>query len=142
MDSISVVNPVSGEVIHTLEPYSATDVALEFVEAKKLQPSWNAIGAKARARIAAKYADLVIENQNSLMDQLQLETGKSRSHAFEEITGGLADVITDGEEADGPNADQIAISKEFDKIAKPTFIAMREMLDGKIERRLEATPAE
>ncbi len=90
MDSISVVNPVSGEVIHSLEPYSATDVALEFVEAKKLQPSWNALGAKARAKIAANYADLVIENQDSLMDQLQLETGKSRSHAFEEITGGLA----------------------------------------------------
>ncbi|MFZ9869710.1 MAG: DNA-directed RNA polymerase subunit omega [Candidatus Kapaibacteriota bacterium] len=59
-----------------------------------------------------------------------------------QITERLADVITDGEEADGPNADQIAISKEFDKIAKPTFIAMREMLDGKIDRRLDAPVAE
>ena len=90
MDSISVVNPVSGEVLHELKPYSAASVALEFVEAKKLQPAWDQLGAKARAKIAAKYADLVIENQESLMDQLQLETGKSRSHAFEEITGGVA----------------------------------------------------
>lgn len=90
MDSISVVNPVSGAVLHELKPYSASDVAFEFVEAKKLQPAWHELGARARAKIAAKYADLVIQNQERLMDQLQLETGKSRSHAFEEITGGVA----------------------------------------------------
>ena len=49
----------------------------------------------------------------------------------------LADVIEDTEEADGPNADQIAISKEFDRLAKPTFIAMREMIDGQISVELE-----
>ncbi len=59
-----------------------------------------------------------------------------------QITERLADVITDGDETEGPNADQIAISKEFDRIAKPTFIAMREMLDGKIDRKIEASPEE
>jgi len=59
-----------------------------------------------------------------------------------QITERLADVITDGDENEGPNADQIAISKEFDKIPKPTFIAMREMLDGKIDRRIEEAPEE
>ena len=54
-----------------------------------------------------------------------------------QISERLADVITDGDETEGPNADQIAISKEFDVIPKPTFIAMREMLDGRIERRIE-----
>ena len=47
----------------------------------------------------------------------------------------LADVIEDSEEVDGPNEDQIAISKEFDVIPKPTFIAMHEMVGGKIEVR-------
>jgi len=59
-----------------------------------------------------------------------------------QITERLADVITDGDETEGPNADQIAISKEFDRIAKPTFIAMKEMLDGQIERTIEAAPEE
>ena len=54
-----------------------------------------------------------------------------------QITERLADVIEETDEADGPNADQIAISKEFDKLAKPTFIAMREMLDGKISVDME-----
>jgi DNA-directed RNA polymerase subunit K/omega len=47
----------------------------------------------------------------------------------------LVDVITDGDENEGPNYDQIAISREFDKIPKPTFLAMREMVDGKIHVR-------
>ncbi len=59
-----------------------------------------------------------------------------------QISERLADVITDGDETEGPNADQIAISKEFDVIPKPTFIAMREMLDGKIERRIESSEEE
>lgn len=59
-----------------------------------------------------------------------------------QISERLADVITDGDENEGPNADQIAISKEFDVIPKPTFIAMREMLDGKIERRIEKSEEE
>ena len=47
----------------------------------------------------------------------------------------LADVIEDSEEIDGPNEDQIAISKEFDVVPKPTFIAMHEMVGGKISVR-------
>ena len=56
-----------------------------------------------------------------------------------QISERLADVIVDSEETDGPNADQIAISKEFDRLAKPTFIAMREMIDGKIHIQSETT---
>jgi DNA-directed RNA polymerase subunit K/omega len=33
------------------------------------------------------------------------------------------------------NPDQLIISKEFDKIPKPTFLAIDEMLDGEINHR-------
>lgn len=56
-----------------------------------------------------------------------------------QISERMADVIVDTDENEGPNADQIAISKEFDKLAKPTFIAMKEMLDGQIHFRLDGT---
>lgn len=49
-----------------------------------------------------------------------------------QISERMADVIIDTDEAEGPNLDQIAISKEFDVIPKPTFLAMKEMLDRKI----------
>ncbi|MBI2794314.1 MAG: DNA-directed RNA polymerase subunit omega [Ignavibacteria bacterium] len=54
-----------------------------------------------------------------------------------QISERMADVIIDTDENEGPNADQIAISKEFDKLAKPTFIAMKEMIDGQIHFRID-----
>ncbi len=59
-----------------------------------------------------------------------------------QISERLADVIVDTEEIEGPNADQIAISKEFDLIAKPTFIAMKEMTSGQVTVRLEEYESE
>ena len=49
-----------------------------------------------------------------------------------QISERMADVIVDTDETEGPNLDQIAISKEFDVIPKPTFLAMKEMLEGQI----------
>jgi DNA-directed RNA polymerase subunit K/omega len=47
-----------------------------------------------------------------------------------QITERMADVIDDSDESEGPNLDQIAISKEFDVLPKPTFTAMKEMVSG------------
>ncbi len=43
-----------------------------------------------------------------------------------EITNRLADVI-DTSETEGANFDQLAISREFDNLPKPTFLAMKEI---------------
>ena len=48
----------------------------------------------------------------------------------------MADVIIDSDENEGINYDQLAISREFDNIPKPTFIAMREIMDGNLTFRL------
>ena len=39
------------------------------------------------------------------------------------------------DEGDITNFDQLEISREFDRIPKPTFLALDEMLDGEIEHR-------
>jgi DNA-directed RNA polymerase subunit K/omega len=49
-----------------------------------------------------------------------------------EINIRLADVIDTNDTTDGANFDQIAISREFDKMPKPTFIAMKEIMDAKL----------
>lgn len=54
----------------------------------------------------------------------------------QQLQGRMANVITDSDETEGTNYDQLAISREFDVIPKPTFIAMREMLDGKVNYEL------
>jgi len=52
-------------------------------------------------------------------------------HIKTEIQNRMVDVI-DGGDTDGTNFDQIAISREFDRIPKPTFIAMKEINEGKL----------
>ena len=90
MKTIEVLDPLSGDKLHDIEAHSAAAVALKFESARAAQPSWAQIGAKARARIASGLVDALIGRQEELMDMLQLETGKSRNHAFEEVTGALA----------------------------------------------------
>lgn len=90
MASIKVVDPLTGNELHEIDAHSASDVALRFQSAREAQPAWAAIGGKARARVASQLVDSLIAKQEDLMDMLQKETGKSRSHAFEEITGALA----------------------------------------------------
>jgi len=41
------------------------------------------------------------------------------------------------DETEYGNYDQLQISKEFDKIAKPTFLAMKEMLNSDLSFRIE-----
>jgi DNA-directed RNA polymerase subunit K/omega len=41
------------------------------------------------------------------------------------------------DETEYGNYDQLQISKEFDKIAKPTFLAMKEMLNNDLSFRIE-----
>jgi len=49
-----------------------------------------------------------------------------------ELSLRMADVIVSSDESEGANFDQISISREFDRIPKPTFIAMREISEGKL----------
>ena len=76
------------------------------------------------------YESIVAMGQRSRQINDQIKT---------QITERLADVIVDTDEAEGPSEDQIRISKEFDVIPKPTFLAMREKIDGQISISNEAT---
>jgi succinate-semialdehyde dehydrogenase / glutarate-semialdehyde dehydrogenase len=89
MANIDVIDPLTGSKLHEIESHSAADVALRFLDASKSQPSWASTPPKTRAKIAGKIAGALIERQEELMDLLQRETGKSRAHAFEEVTGAL-----------------------------------------------------
>lgn len=54
----------------------------------------------------------------------------------ENLSRRLESVMSSGdEEGDITNFDQLEISREFDRIPKPTFLALDEMLDGEISFR-------
>ena len=88
--AIAIIDPISGKKLHDLEAHSATDVALRFDEGRSAQKLWAQTPPAERSTIAYRLVDAVIARQDELMDILQRETGKSRAHAFEEITGALA----------------------------------------------------
>jgi DNA-directed RNA polymerase subunit K/omega len=53
-----------------------------------------------------------------------------------EISMRMEDIIITTSESEGANFDQIAISREFDSVPKPTFLAMKEILDNKLHFEL------
>jgi succinate-semialdehyde dehydrogenase/glutarate-semialdehyde dehydrogenase len=89
MNFIEVVSPLTGEKLHDIQSFSASEVADAFAVARKAQPSWAKLGGSSRARLAKSLANLLAARQAEMMDILQAETGKSRSHAFEEVAGAL-----------------------------------------------------
>lgn len=49
-----------------------------------------------------------------------------------ELNTKMADIIPTTDESEGANQDQITISRDFDKLPKPTFIAMKEIFEEKL----------
>ncbi|MDQ1266414.1 MAG: hypothetical protein QG635_1566, partial [Bacteroidota bacterium] len=62
-------------------------------------------------------------------------------HIKTEINDRLADVITTNDDVEGANFDQISISREFDRLPKPTFLAMKEINEDKLKYTLPEAEA-
>jgi succinate-semialdehyde dehydrogenase / glutarate-semialdehyde dehydrogenase len=88
-DQVTIVNPATGKKIYDLPQLSVGQVAKAVADARLAQPSFAAMPVKERAAALFRLHDLLLNNQDKLMDLLQLETGKARSHAFEEVAGSL-----------------------------------------------------
>ncbi len=58
-----------------------------------------------------------------------------------QIDDELADVI-DTTDTEGANFDQIAISRKYDTLPKPTFIAMKEIFEDKLKYELPEKESE
>ena len=81
----SVTSPLTGEAIGTVPIGTADDVAAAMAEARRVQKRWAATPVKERAKVLLRYHDLVLDHQDELLDLIQLENGKARVWAFEEI---------------------------------------------------------
>lgn len=88
-EAVTIVNPSTGKKIYDLPQLSVGQIAKAVADARLAQPEWAKVPVKERAKALSRLHDLMLKNQGNLMDLLQLETGKSRAHAFEEIAGSL-----------------------------------------------------
>ncbi|WP_269510486.1 succinic semialdehyde dehydrogenase [Corynebacterium faecium] len=64
---------------------TAADVDEAFKLARRAQPLWAAKPVKYRAALLERFHDLVKENRELLADIVQLETGKDRTAAYDEV---------------------------------------------------------
>ncbi|MCF3964570.1 succinic semialdehyde dehydrogenase [Streptomyces fuscigenes] len=79
--------PYTGEVLAELPASTPEDVAAAFERARAAQPAWAALPVRRRAAVLLRFHDLLLDRQSEVLDLIQLETGKARSHAAEEVQG-------------------------------------------------------
>jgi succinate-semialdehyde dehydrogenase/glutarate-semialdehyde dehydrogenase len=77
--------PFTGAPIAALPVSTPADVATAVRRARDAQPAWAAVPATEKAAILLRFHDLVLDRQSQLLDLVQIECGKARLHAFEEI---------------------------------------------------------
>ena len=82
---MEVINPATGELLATTPRCTAADVELAAVQARAAQERWVRTSFAQRRAILLRFHDLVLARQEELLDVIQLESGKARRHAFEEI---------------------------------------------------------
>ncbi len=82
---VDVHAPFNGECIGTVPACTADDVKLAATRARAAQKEWAARPLAERRRVFLRYHDLILDRLESLLDLVQIEGGKSRRHALEEV---------------------------------------------------------
>ncbi|RVU17884.1 succinate-semialdehyde dehydrogenase (NADP(+)) [Streptomyces antnestii] len=77
--------PFTGEKLAELPESTPEDVAKAFERARAAQAVWAKVPARRRAAVLLRFHDLVLARQAEVLDLIQLETGKARLHAHEEV---------------------------------------------------------
>jgi succinate-semialdehyde dehydrogenase / glutarate-semialdehyde dehydrogenase len=84
-DEIAVTSPLSERTLGSIPAGTADDAAEAARRARAAQPAWAATPLAERARILRRMARLTLDRQDEVLDLIQLESGKVRAHAFEEV---------------------------------------------------------
>ncbi|MEU3849821.1 succinic semialdehyde dehydrogenase [Streptomyces sp. NPDC029554] len=77
--------PFTGEKLADLPEATPEDVAGAFELARAAQSVWERTPVRQRAAVLLRFHDLLLERQAEVLDLIQLETGKARLHAHEEV---------------------------------------------------------
>ncbi len=84
-ETFEVVEPYTAEVLGELPACSERDVDAAFERAQTAQSEWADRSIEERAEVLLDYHDLVLDRREELIDVVQLETGKARRDAHQEL---------------------------------------------------------
>ncbi len=77
--------PMTGAPLATLPISTPEDVRSAVDSARAAQRAWADTPVRRRGQVLLRFHDLVLDRQVELLDVVQLESGKARRHAFEEV---------------------------------------------------------
>ncbi|MGX7829352.1 succinic semialdehyde dehydrogenase [Actinokineospora sp. 24-640] len=83
--TVEMVAPFTGAPIVALPQIDDPDVRRAFARARVAQREWAATPVGERARVMLRLHDLVLARQDEALDLMQVETGKSRLDAYDEV---------------------------------------------------------
>jgi succinate-semialdehyde dehydrogenase / glutarate-semialdehyde dehydrogenase len=87
--TVQISSPLTGELIVDLPQSNPGDVSLAFEKARAVQAQWAARPVRERSAVLKRFHDQLLDNEPHILNLLQIETGKARLHAHEELTGAL-----------------------------------------------------
>ena len=80
-----VLAPFTGEALYSLPLSGAPEVLRAAEGARRAQVEWAARPVRERCRVILAFHDLALKRRNTALDIVQLETGKARRDAMEEL---------------------------------------------------------
>jgi len=83
-ESFEVTNPADGSVITGVPLDGPDEVAATVARVRANQPAWEALGRKGRARWLGELRDWLLDNQDTVAETMQRETGKVWAEASSE----------------------------------------------------------
>jgi len=84
-EAMEVEKPFTGETLGRVARCEEEDVERAVLDARAAQAGWASTSLDRRAAILLRFHDLVLARQDEVLDLIQLETGKARRHASEEV---------------------------------------------------------
>lgn len=84
-NNLLIEAPMTGETIGWVGSGDAELVKRAFAAARRAQQSWVHVPVAERSRIILRFHDAVLKHRELLADMVQLETGKNRASAFDEV---------------------------------------------------------
>ncbi|MCI4480316.1 aldehyde dehydrogenase family protein, partial [Escherichia coli] len=79
------MTPLTGETIGALPTSTPDDVVTAYELARAAQQEWAQRDVRERVEFLTRLHDLVLDRQDELLDLIQIESGKARIQAFEEV---------------------------------------------------------
>jgi succinate-semialdehyde dehydrogenase/glutarate-semialdehyde dehydrogenase len=84
-EQLAVEAPATGERLGDVPLGTGEDVRAAAECARNAQRAWARSAPAERAHVFLRFHDLLIKRSKEILDLIQLETGKARRHAFEEV---------------------------------------------------------